>query len=157
MKIGILHFHFNRGGVTQVVLNHLRGLDAAARGQERHEVTIIHGGRREGTADEQLTGFSSIDVTTDVVPALDYDDGTQSHGSSLAAELRQVLQQRGFAASDTLLHVHNHSLGKNVSLPPAIHLLASEGFHFLLQLHDFAEDLRPLQLSTTFAVTGRGW
>ena len=143
MNIGILHNHFNRGGVTQVVLNQLRGLDAAECGEDRLQVAILYGGRREAIGQEQLAGFSSIDVSIHVVPALDYDHGTQADGQSLASELRKVLGQRGFAANDTLLHLHNHALGKNVSLPGAICHLAREGFRFLLQLHDFAEDLRP--------------
>ena len=143
MNIGILHNHFNRGGVTQVVLNQLRGLDAAACGKDRLQVAVVYGGRREAIGEEQLAGFSSIDVSIHVVPALDYDRGTQADSQSLASELRKVLAQRGFAKNDTLLHLHNHALGKNVSLPGAICQLAREGFRFLLQLHDFAEDLRP--------------
>jgi len=49
----------------------------------------------------------------------------------------------GFSAGDTVLHVHNHSLGKNVSLPGALDQLARDGYASLLHIHDFAEDFRP--------------
>ena len=152
-NLAIVHYHFNRGGVTQVVWNQLRGLDATAAGGDeqasgRLQVAIIFGGRREGLRDEQLAQLKNIDVSLHPVPTLDYDAVQQETNdvrsdTALAGELRNVLTERGFAPGETLLHVHNHSLGKNVSFPGALHLLAEEGFHLLLQVHDFAEDLRP--------------
>ena len=53
------------------------------------------------------------------------------------------MEAQGFGARDTLLHVHNHSLGKNVSWPGALAELARRGWRTLLQVHDFAEDNRP--------------
>lgn len=157
MNIAILHYHFNRGGVTQVVLNQLRAIDAVLGGQDRLRVALVHGGRREGIADEQLRGFQSIDVSMHAIPALDYDDGTRVRDEELAAEIRTVLSTAEFATGETLLHVHNHSLGKNVSLPGAIRRLAEGGFRCLLQIHDFAEDFRPAnyrRLSDSLAADG---
>ena len=42
-----------------------------------------------------------------------------------------------------MLHVHNHSLGKNRALPRVVPRLAASGYGMLLQIHDFAEDFRP--------------
>jgi glycosyltransferase involved in cell wall biosynthesis len=61
----------------------------------------------------------------------------------LADQLQTGLQQAGFGPQETVLHVHNHSLGKNVALPGALHSLALQGYATLLQIHDFAEDFRP--------------
>lgn len=143
MNIAILHYHFNRGGVTQVVLNHLRALDAVSGDETGLRIALIHGGRREGVTDEQLSGFASIELSTHAVEALDYDEAERAQDERLAGEIRAALAEAGFAADQTLLHVHNHSLGKNISLPGAIRRLAEEGFRLLLQMHDFAEDLRP--------------
>ncbi len=143
MNIAILHYHFNRGGVTQVVLNQLRAIDAVLGGKKRLRVALVHGGRREGIADDQLLGFRSIELSMHVISALDYDDAAQVQDEALAAEICDVLARADFTAGETLLHVHNHSLGKNVSLPGAIRRLAQGGFRCLLQIHDFAEDLRP--------------
>ncbi len=46
-------------------------------------------------------------------------------------------------ADETVVHIHNHSLGKNASLPGAISILARLGWGMLLHIHDFAEDFRP--------------
>ena len=62
---------------------------------------------------------------------------------SLANDVRTTLQEIGFDPRETVLHVHNHSLGKNASLPAALCLLAEDGYALLLQIHDFAEDYRP--------------
>lgn len=147
MKIAILHYHFNRGGVTQVVLNHLQALDSVLPVGERVRVALIHGGRSGVISDDQLSGFRSLDVSMHSVASLDYDDGSQVEDEKLASELRDALKDIGFSPQETLLHVHNHSLGKNLSLPGAIKRLAKEGYRFLLQIHDFAEDLRPANYS----------
>ena len=141
-----------------MVLNHLRGLNiAAAAAGERLRVLIICGGRRDGVEDDQLKQLDALDVSIDQVSGLDYDSGDQPGGAALAAELQQMLRRKGFAPGQTLLHVHNHSLGKNISLPGAIRQLAEQGFHLLLQIHDFAEDLRPgnyRRLSDALATEG---
>ena len=54
--------------------------------------------------------------------------------------IRYVYRQR---PSETIVHVHNHSLGKNLAVPAALRHLADKGFALLLQIHDFAEDFRP--------------
>lgn len=143
LNVAILHYHFNRGGVTQVVHNHLQALDAVVPGGQPVRVALIHGGRTGGVSDAHLSGFRSLDVSMHSVASLDYDDGGAIEDENLATEIRAVLESIGFSPDATLLHVHNHSLGKNVSLPGAIQRLARDGYHFLLQIHDFAEDLRP--------------
>lgn len=144
MNIVILHYHLNRGGVTQVVLNHLRGLNLAAGDAGEHlRVLILFGGRRDGVVDSSLDGLDALNIQLDAIPMLDYDRGIEPDGAVLATEIQQVLRRHGFLAGQTLLHIHNHSLGKNISLPVAIRQLAEQGFHVLLQIHDFAEDLRP--------------
>lgn len=154
MKVAILHFHFNRGGVTQVVLNQLRGLDTVVDSSHPLQIALIHGGRRGGMDGQQLSGFRSVDVSMHSVASLDYDDDGAVADEPLARAIRDTLANAGFDADSTLLHIHNHSLGKNVSLPGAVRRLAEDGFRILLQLHDFAEDLRPenyRRLSSTLA------
>ena len=157
MKIAILHHHLNPGGVTQVILNHLRSLNASlAEAGGRCEVAIIFGGRREGIRDAQLAGLEALDLKLHVIPALDYDDGAKPNDAALADAVRGVLDESGFLAGETVLHIHNHSLGKNLSLPGAIGRLAAEGFHCLLQIHDFAEDMRPQNYRRMSAAAGNG-
>ena len=78
-----------------------------------------------------------------VTPRLQYDTQPVDESAELAGQLRRQLSALGFQPDQTVLHVHNHSLGKNASLPGALRLLAEDGYALLLQIHDFAEDCRP--------------
>ena len=142
MQLAIVHYHLNPGGVTQVILNHLRSLDEAL-GSDRLRVALVYGGRRDGWHDEAAAALASIEVTHVVVPEIDYDDATTDESQQLARKMRGALAAQGFSAADTILHFHNHALGKNVSLPGTVGQLAADGFGMLLQIHDFAEDFRP--------------
>ena len=143
MLVAIVHYHLNHGGVTQVIANHLRSLAAA--GAEGHElrVVILHGGRTAGWSDP-LRGLSSLDYSVEVVPGLDYEDRLFDPGALYSALQAAVLRVGG-APDSSVLHVHNHSLGKNRMLPGTLNRLACDGWPLLLQIHDFAEDFRPEQ------------
>jgi len=143
MQIAIIHYHLNRGGVTQVIANHLRSLDAALGGGQRWRVALLYGGRREGWPAGLSKQFTALDVSRCAIPQLDYDDGGPALPEDLHRQIRDALRKLNFSPGETLLHVHNHALGKNVSLPGALRLLAADGYRLLLQIHDFAEDLRP--------------
>lgn len=145
MNIAILHYHLNRGGVTSVIANHLRSLDSRAESGERVRVAIVYGGEKTGW-DKTLAGqLENIDLSFCAVPEFQYDrdDKVEPQPGLLAGRLSDHLEQAGFAPDDTILHVHNHALGKNVSVPGAIEILALSGYALLLQIHDFAEDGRP--------------
>ena len=142
MKLAILHHHLNRGGVTQVVRNHLRALRIAGPRLQLSEVLVLHGGRAEGwpTVTGDQDGFG---VRVDSVRGLDYDDRCELCVDELTEAIALALHSFGFGPDETILHVHNHALGKHVSLPGALRQLAERGYRLLLQIHDFAEDLRP--------------
>lgn len=153
MNIAILHYHLNRGGVTRVIANHLLALDAQADAKERYRVAIIYGGRDAGWPHEVADQLQRVELTLHAVESLDYNSQPVAKPDALAEELRTILEQLDFPPDETLLHVHNHSLGKNASLPGALKRLAAAGYAQLLQIHDFAEDFRPLNyrlLSDTF-------
>jgi hypothetical protein len=141
MNVAVLHYHFNRGGVTQVVLNQLRALDQVA--DEPLRVALIFGGRQEGFPAALATQFEQLQLDLHCVPELEYDDGSDPQPGRLADAVRTALGQCGFDSSNTLLHVHNHALGKNASIAGSLARMACDGYRLLLQIHDFAEDLRP--------------
>lgn len=145
MQIAIVHYHLNRGGVTQVIANHLRALDASLAGESRGRVLLLYDGRREGWPEDVPAACANLDITLAAVPELEYDDrgGSSMDAEALAAALHRALVSHGFAPDETLLHVHNHALGKNAALPGAATQLAEQGTRLLLQVHDFAEDFRP--------------
>ncbi len=145
MDIAIVHYHLNRGGVAQVILNHLAALHASTPQGETRRVLLITGGRREGWPAHRAAKWSRLEIEFADLPELEYDElhATSADPHALARQLRSALQSRGMAGESTLVHVHNHALGKNLSLPGAVGHLADEGFRLLLQIHDFAEDFRP--------------
>ena len=145
MQIAILHYHLNRGGVTQVIQNHLKSLDATLgdSGAEPLRVVVFFGGRHEGWSDDLAGELPRVQLETHVISQLEYDEGTQPAAEELAKALREALDAHGMLPGETVLHVHNHALGKNISLPSALGSLAEAGYSLLLQVHDFAEDLRP--------------
>ncbi len=146
MNLAILHYHLNRGGVTRVIENQLRALDAVLDPRHPWTVAILYGGRHEGWNLQLAERFNAIHLSLHEVPSLDYDGVAPidaSRNQSLGDVLSDVLAQLDFAPRDTVVHVHNHAVGKNVALPAAVTSLAEQGYPLLLQIHDFAEDLRP--------------
>ncbi len=147
MNLAILHYHLNRGGVTRVIENQLAALDAVLDPAEPWQVAVIYGGRCNGLNQDIADLLRAIRLSFIEVPMLDYD-GVQSDGgrhapAELLMELYAALGRLDFQPQQTVLHVHNHSLGKNRCLPEVVPILAQDGYAVLLQIHDFAEDFRP--------------
>jgi len=150
MNVAILHYHLNRGGVTRVIENQLVSLDAVLDPQQRWRVAVLYGGRQAGWGEDVAQRIDALDFSLCEVPLLDYDtvradvDGNDAHSTEpLFSQLTAALDDLGFAPQQTVLHVHNHSLGKNRCLPRVVAQLAEAGYAVLLQVHDFAEDFRP--------------
>ncbi len=147
MNLAVIHYHLNRGGVTRVIENQLRALDSVLDPGDPWRVSIFYGGRRKGWIKKVARELRSIHLTLVEVPGLEYDtlEGSRAAADAeeLAKDLRLALGRQGFAAAATVVHVHNHALGKNRALPGAVARLAEAGFPLLLQVHDFAEDFRP--------------
>ncbi len=141
MQIAILHHHLNRGGVTSVIANHLRSLATLPEAERPERVVVFYDGQQDGWPSD-LPRELSIAMVDE--PALAYDAaGASAEPEELADLLSDRFEACGLQPGDTLLHVHNHSLGKNASLPRALEHLAGDGWRMLLQIHDFAEDNRP--------------
>ncbi|MBN1910556.1 MAG: hypothetical protein JW818_12500 [Pirellulales bacterium] len=147
MNLAIFHYHLNRGGVTRVVENQLLALDAVLDPNRPWRAAILFGGRREGWNEGLAGRLRAIRLTLVELPGLDYDDQWPTAGpdqaAALHADVTTTLAGLDFAPDRTVLHVHNHSLGKNRALPEGVARLAQDGFGLLLQIHDFAEDFRP--------------
>ena len=142
MQLAIVHYHLNRCGVTQVIINQLGAIDLALKTERPWRVALVYSGRRVDWPEQLPDQLGSIRLDMIEIPALDYDRDTAASPGELARQIREGLRGRGYLTDDTILHVHNHSLGKNLSLPGALRILARDGFRLLLQIHDFAEDYR---------------
>lgn len=120
MRVAALHYHFRRGGVTNVMTTAGRALRDAGT-----ELVFMAG---EPPA-------VKLDFPCVVDPALGYDRDERPD------ELyRRIVSQAGGAPD--LWHIHNHALGKNLAVPRLVHYLAERGERMLLHIHDFAEDFR---------------
>ncbi len=136
MNLVVIHHHLRRGGVTRVIENHLRALAGPERPFER--AFVLHGG---GEVDLSTDGGHAVEVIA--VEGLGYAELGAPADELLAKSLLTLLQEQGCTPGDTVLHWHNHSLGKNASATLAVGKLARSGYLSLLQIHDFAEDFRP--------------
>lgn len=155
MQIVFAHYHLNPGGVTQVILSQIAALAALPAEQRPARIAVLYGARKGGWPDQLPPDSASLDVQLISVPELDYDEGWQPQSESLAELVQAALNSHGFTADETLLHVHNHALGKNISWPGALATLSRAGYRLLLQIHDFAEDFRPANFSRlAAALTG---
>lgn len=130
MRIAIVHFHLQTGGVTRVIEHACQALTSAG-----HQVAVLSG------EPPQNPGALSAEVA--VVPALGYEE---RRPPATPERLRLTLEgeaARCLGSAPDLWHVHNHCLGKNLALPEALCQLAEQGQRLLLQPHDYAEDGRP--------------
>lgn len=144
MQLAIIHHHLNRGGVSQVIANHLRSLAKLSASQKPTRVVIIYDGQQVGWPDDPLDGSKAFPIDYVELASIGYDEvGAKANPAELASALQAIFDKENLNAANTLLHFHNHSLGKQASLPGAIASLAEKGWKSLLQVHDFAEDNRP--------------
>jgi len=149
MNLAIIHYHLNRGGVARVIENQLLALDAVLDPADPWHAAILHGGRKEGWNDGLAGRLRAIRLELAVVPGLEYDEpgaaenAPPDEGSRLLLELTDAIGRLGFTPGETVVQIHNHSLGKNVALSASVGALAASGYNLLLQIHDFAEDFRP--------------
>ena len=156
MNLVIIHHHLNPGGVTRVIQNHLISLVATSADSLPARVVLLHGGRADSWAPSNFGESLPFELLCCPVEGLDYNESTAPVDNSLGKAIQQTLSQKGCGTEETLLHWHNHSLGKNAATLPAVRYLALEGYRTLLQIHDFAEDFRPSNYSKLSAAIANG-
>ena len=144
MRVAIIHYHLLPGGVTQVIANHLQSLKQFLHNNVECTVAILHGGRNDDFQNLNWEDTPGIKVSVHAISELGYDRWPDEplDGNGLAKNILSTLKEIDFSPSNSVIHVHNHSLGKNASLPDALHKIAGRGYPMLLQIHDFAEDFR---------------
>ena len=103
MNVAVLHYHLNRGGVTQVIANHLQALAMAMPADETARIAILYGGRREGWSAELPSTLDRLDLRLCELPELDYDDGV-CRSQELTARLTSQLEALGFDPGETVIH-----------------------------------------------------
>ena len=179
VRVGVLHYHLLRGGVYTVVMNSLRGL-IESRAIGRLEIDVITGDaatslgkdteavlrdwmRANGREEAVSLRFVQMDE-------LGYAREAATNREALFAEAEAICEQllalmgvgrSGKNDAPYVLHVHNANLGKNPRLTLALKLLAERletqdlAGWILYQMHDFAEDNRPIDWGALRRCSGR--
>ena len=134
MKVVILHYHLNPGGVTRIIESQVNSIQSV---NESMPIKVLCGNNR-GSA--HIPG-----VSTQVNSMLNYwnansqDEDFEKNVAAIIAIIQENL------SNDTILHCHNPNLGKNPALTVAIYRLALQGYAVINHCHDFPED-RPANL-----------
>jgi glycosyltransferase involved in cell wall biosynthesis len=130
MKVAVVHYHLEPGGVTRVIENTLASFEQKAASIE----FVVLTGRK-------YLGGKIRNVR--IVDGLDYSSAKNSIDSSKLKERMEEAAIEALGEKPDIWHIHNHSLGKNPSLTKATSLIAETASPVLLHPHDFAEDGRP--------------
>jgi hypothetical protein len=129
LKIAYLHYHLKTGGVTAVLKQQVDSVI------DRCDVLVLAG------------SFPDTAFPCDVVhiPGLGYDIYRQnsSDADTVANTVVNAIESKWKNGCD-LLHVHNPTLKKNKNFLKILTALKNKGVRLFLQIHDFAEDGRPL-------------
>lgn len=135
MNIAILHYHLLSGGVTTVIKQQAQALKA-----EGWNVLVLSGAPCE-------TKFPAHVV---VLPELGYDvhHTVTCAAENIAKQIISAIEDHWPEGAD-VVHIHNPTLAKNRYLQAVLFHLQRSGIKLLCQIHDFAEDGRPMAYYTT--------
>ena len=128
MKIAILHYHLNTGGVTTVIRQQVEAL------KQDHDVIILTGEPPPTAFPVKVLTIKGIGYHHLLTP----DDNPRDTANAISTAIR-----REFGGGCDILHVHNPLLAKNRHLLSILRRLQEKGVNLFLQVHDFAEDGRP--------------
>lgn len=129
MKIAFIHYHLKTGGVTTVLKDQVEAL------RDVGEVLVLTGDPPDG----------SFPCDAVYIPGLGYDRPSQKpyDPAEVAEAVVKALYAKWQDGCD-VLHVHNATLAKNRNFLKILKLLQKNEVRLFLQIHDFAEDGRPL-------------
>jgi len=134
MKIVILHYHLNPGGVTRIIESQIKGIQSAS---ETVELEMLCGSDEN---DANLSGIKKY-----VNELLNYRD-IKSRKRKFGAEVDHLISWiKNHLTGNAVLHCHNPNLGKNPVLTLAVYRLAAEGYAVVNHCHDFPEE-RPANI-----------
>lgn len=131
MRVAFVHYHVKSGGVTRVMENAVSALSSAVVG---FDGVVLCG--------HQIPDNCLLPAR--IVEGLGYMDEAGKVDPKILADRMEASAKTFFGAKPDIWHIHNHSLGKNPSMVDAVVELANRGNRIVLQVHDFAEDGRPI-------------
>ena len=129
MKIALLHYHLNPGGVTTVIRHQVQAL------KKDCSLLVLSG----------MPPGSPWPVPCKSIPDVGYpnDPPSAPDPEKAAQDILTAIREEWIDGCD-LLHVHNPTLAKNPMFLGVLKALQEKGVTLFLQIHDFAEDGRPL-------------
>ncbi|MCF8067428.1 MAG: hypothetical protein K9L30_02460 [Desulfobacterales bacterium] len=128
MNIAIIHYHLKTGGVTTVIKQHTAAL------KEDCDFLILTGSEPE----------TPLSIETVYIPGLGYSkiSETNTDPEIVAERINSAIHTKWPEGCD-VIHIHNPTLAKNRHFLKILNILKQSNTLFL-QIHDFAEDGRPL-------------
>lgn len=130
MKIAFIHYHLKTGGVTTVLTQQVEAL------KDTCDILVLTGEPTDAI----------LPADTVYIEGLGYYDGLSQKEISpqyVATAAAKAIYSKWEAGCD-VLHVHNPNLAKNKNFLIILKTLQKRGIRLFLQIHDFAEDGRPL-------------
>jgi glycosyltransferase involved in cell wall biosynthesis len=129
MRIAFVHYHLKTGGVTTVLKQQVETL------RDTCDLLVLTGEIPE----------SPFVCDTVHIPGLGYDgkDQNRSDPEDIADAVIRAIRLKWKHGCD-LVHVHNPTLAKNRNFLKILNALQNKKIKLFLQIHDFAEDGRPL-------------
>ena len=137
MKIAILHYHLNPGGVTRIIEMQLAAMLAQ---REIREIQVFSGAK-----ESSITIPSGVEFIYN--PALNYLDCSELTPDEIDIKYNRMIDFfLDETSPDTIIHAHNMNLGKNPVLTAVLNNIVDER-RIVNHIHDFAED-RPANMKT---------
>jgi hypothetical protein len=129
MKIAFIHYHLKTGGVTTVVRQQVEALRGSC------QCLVFSGSLPD----------ADFPVQTIEIPALKYTRPNQKPDdpADVAESMIEAIHTT-FSGECDVVHVHNPTLAKNIQFLQILAHLQRRDMKLFLQIHDFAEDGRPL-------------
>ncbi|HUV50814.1 MAG TPA: hypothetical protein VMW78_07345 [Anaerolineae bacterium] len=130
MKIAFAHYHLKTGGVTTVLRQQIEAV------KNDCDVLVLTGEPPD----------SPFPADIKHIPGLAYYSGSSQktfNPKKVAESISEAIHSKWKEGCD-ILHIHNPLLAKNKTFLKILHELQKRGIRLFLQIHDFAEDGRPL-------------
>jgi len=142
MRVAIVHYHLDPGGVTTVIEAASRALAAAG---IRHVILTGPSPSQGGCGVSPQTVARVSRPEHLQIPHLGYLPTAEITAKDLLISMRTAATE-ALGGPPDLWHFHNHSLGKNILIADVVALLAEQQEPIILQIHDLAENGRPQNL-----------
>jgi hypothetical protein len=124
-----MHYHLNTGGVTTVLKQQWQAI------HDEWETLVFTGLPPETPLSGDIVHMPSLAYRSTDQASINPDDVAKSILEAMWVRFRDKCD---------ILHVHNPTLAKNISFLRILKSLQKRGITLFLQIHDFAEDGRPL-------------